>query len=231
MFLKESSMSISVIACSMMEDEIRLAMQEAGCNYPIQWIERGLHEYPNKLHEKLSHVIAETGADIILLAFCLCGNATIGIGSKTASLVLPRFDDCIHMLRSFSPGDRGQTDSRSLYYTRGWINSDRFIACEYQNCINKYGLEKAKRIYKMMLENYKSALLMDTSAFDTAECKEKVSAAAKVLGLDFSMTQGSVRVLTKLFRGEWDEEFCVLHPGEYVTESDYIHTHHREEKR
>jgi hypothetical protein len=100
-----------VIACSMLEDEVQEAMRQTGRELPILWMDRGLHEHPERLREELrSRIDSADDADVIMLTFALCGNALAGIGSQRAKLVLPKFDDCIHILTSREPGSRGEAD-------------------------------------------------------------------------------------------------------------------------
>jgi hypothetical protein len=42
-----------VLACAMLEDEVALAMRRAACALPVVWLERGLHERPEKLRAEL----------------------------------------------------------------------------------------------------------------------------------------------------------------------------------
>ncbi|MGN1382926.1 MAG: DUF1638 domain-containing protein, partial [Eubacterium sp.] len=46
-----------LIACSMMEDEIGRVLQEKNLQYPVVWMERGYHSYPDKLRAVLQEQI------------------------------------------------------------------------------------------------------------------------------------------------------------------------------
>jgi len=94
----------------MMEDEIHTLYEELHCNIPVVWVERGYHNTPAKLKEKLQELITEhQDKDEILLSFGLCGNGTDGIISEKATLVMPKFDDCINMLLC-----KGKREKRGL---------------------------------------------------------------------------------------------------------------------
>lgn len=215
-----------VIACSMLEDEVQETMRQIGRNLPVLWIDRGLHEHPEKLREELrARIEATNNVDVIMLTFALCGNALAGIGSKSAKLVLPKFDDCIHILTSGEYGSRGEVDCRTLYYTGGWLKSDRFIGKEFESCVARYGPKKADYIYNAMLKNYRGVELLDTQSYDMESCRGMAADTAARLGLAYSEGPGSIRILKKLFAGEWDDEFLVALPGEEFRMEQFMPVH------
>ena len=73
-----------LIACSMLEDEIQHIMGEEHLTYPVVWMERGLHEFPEKLHTQLQEeiVLLERDYDTIILGYCRCGNVWRGLMSR-----------------------------------------------------------------------------------------------------------------------------------------------------
>lgn len=205
-------MSRLIIACSMIEDEVNFVLHESQIQVPVRWIDRGLHEFPQQFRQILQRMIDESDADEILLTQGLCGNAIVGVGSDRATLVAPAFHDCAHMLLSTSAGRAPMLNSRSLYFTDGWFRSERFIANEYEKCVQQYGQEQTDDIFEMMLKNYRSLTLIDTGAYDCSAACEKGRSAARTLGLSFAVEQGSLRILRKLFSGQWDSEFLILPP-------------------
>ena len=52
-------MSEILIACSMLEDEINLILQQENLRYPVLWMERGLHAAPIQLRSRLEAAIRE----------------------------------------------------------------------------------------------------------------------------------------------------------------------------
>ena len=175
--------------------------------------------------ELRARIDSSNDADVIMLTFALCGNALAGIGSNTAKLVLPKFDDCIHILTSGEYGSRGEVDCRTLYYTGGWLRSDRFIGKDFESCVAKYGPKKAGYIYNTMLKNYRCVQLLDTQSYDIQACRGIAADTAARLGLAYSEGSGSLRILKKLFLGEWDDEFLIAQPGEVFSMEQFIPTH------
>ena len=80
-----------LLSCQMLEEEVKLALETTGAQIPVVWVDAGLHEYPDRLRQELERQIAalEQEYDSILLGFCLCGNALVGIGGQRAKLVAP----------------------------------------------------------------------------------------------------------------------------------------------
>jgi hypothetical protein len=213
-----------ILACSMLEDEVNLAMKKTGCRLPVVWLERGLHEWPERLREELSRRIGElAGADTILLTFSLCGSALLGLGSPSSRLVLPRFHDCIQMCRSLEENQPVKPDTGELYFTRGWLQGEHSTARSFLRACEKYGREEALSLYRdMLLKNYRSLVMLDTGAYPLEESLAQVLSLGETLGLAVRDCPGSTRILEKLFSRRWDGEFCVIPPGEQISFASFF---------
>ena len=88
-----------------------------------------IDQMPPKLRDTLQAQLNALPEDceLILFAMAYCGGAMDGLTSKTARLAAPRFDDCIRLLLSLEPEIRNGADSRSLYFNRQWLDSDRYF--------------------------------------------------------------------------------------------------------
>jgi hypothetical protein len=213
-----------ILACSMLEDEVALAMKKTGCRLPVVWLERGLHEWPDRLREELCRRIGQAaGADTILLTFSLCGNALLGLGSPRSRLVLPRFHDCIQMCRSLAENQPVKPDTGGLYFTRGWLQGEHSTAWSFQRACEKYGREQALSLYRdMIFKNYRSLIVLDTGAYPLETCRAEVRRLGETFGLAVRDCPGSTRILEKLFSGRWDGEFCVIPPGAQVRQEPFL---------
>lgn len=212
-----------LIACEMLRDEVELAMARTGIEYPTIWLDKGLHDTPEKLRASLQDKIDQLDKyDTILLAMALCGGALDGISCGHARLAVPKFDDCIRIILSLEPGMHNAADARSLYYTRQWLDSAGHLTRQQEQYLEKYGEKKTKKIMRLMLANYKSCRMVDTGAYDMAQWEDRARADADALGLEYGTQHGSVRVLEKLLRQEFDEEFLVVEPGETLTQRMFL---------
>jgi len=212
-----------IIACQTLRDEVEKALQETGINYPVIWIDSGLHNYPDKLRTKLQEQIDRiSNVENIILVFGYCGNALSGIYAKTAKLILPQVDDCISLLLGSVARRLELTEETKAYFlTRGWVIYENNILKEYQRCLEKYGQEKAKRIFKSMLVYYKKLMVLDTSAYPLEEVLEKAQEFADNVGLEQQVVSGTLEYLKKLLTGPWDEDFVVLPPGQVLSLEEF----------
>ena len=212
-----------LIACSMMEDEIQKVCQELNCQIPIIWVERGFHNTPQKLREELQKIIdAHQDCDEILLTFGLCGNGTEGIISEKATLVLPKFDDCVNMmLCAGERKSRGLIEPGIIYLTRGWTLDSESILEQYERYVEDFGRESADGILEMMYEHYEKISVLDTESYDIDVVTEYAKKAAELLGLSVDTKKGSTYILKQLLSGQWEEHFIVQRPGEAVKQCQF----------
>ena len=213
-----------LLCCEMLEDEMNLAYRRTGSQIPVEWVDAGLHEYPDKLRAELEKRIPELERDYdtILMGFCLCGNALVGIGGGRARVVAPRFDDCIRMLMCRQAGALPDVDCHCMYFTECWTRHEEFIGAQYRRACEKYGQKKGTKVYKTMLKNYTGLRLVDTGAFPVEKGRAAIQSAAEVLELDYGEVDGSIRVLEKLLMHQWDEEFYVLEPGQKFAQMEFL---------
>lgn len=208
-------MKRTLIACAMMEREIHEICRKKGCEIPIIWVERGYHNTPGKLREKLQSMIdGLQNQDEILLGFGLCGNGTAGLVSSKAVLVLPKFDDCINLLLCRgNRRSRGLTEVGGIYLTEGWTKDQEAILQQYETYVSEYGKEAAEDIMGMMYRHYEKIFVIDTKCGDITSTQKYAQKAAKLLDLSTETVDGSTGILEKLLTGEWEDDFIVQKPG------------------
>lgn len=213
---------MEIVACEMMEDEIKLAIKRADVNCNVRWLERGLHNSPDRLRHACQIEIDRTPAsETLLLAFSQCGNATVGLRCNCAKLVIPKFADCIRIALSGQKGCFNEADMRTLYTSKGWMDSNHSMRADYELSLKKFGEKKTAKIFRRMLEQYKYFCLMETGAYDMRLYQQKAQETAALFGLESKTCQGYLRVYEKLFAQQWDEEFVVKLAGETVLQEDF----------
>lgn len=215
-------MKTVAIACNTMKDEIMLVISEIGTNFPIIWIDSGQHGTPEKLGKNIQRQIDKVcDVENILLLFGGCGNALLGLRSIVARLIFPRVEDCIAL---FLGGNQKRREldikGHGYYLTKGYLENEANIWTEYKYSLNKYGEEKAGKLMGSILRNYQKLRVIETGAYNLEETTAKTKTIATKLGLDHEVITGSLHILIKAFREEWDEDFVILNPGETV---EYCH--------
>lgn len=215
-------MKTLIIACNTIVEELNMACIEVKCEYPILWIESGLHTQPCCLKKRLQGVLNSiSNVDQVLLAFGFCGNSSFDLKPPSYKMIFPKVDDCISLLLGSREKRNDVSGEMSTYFlTKGWLNYERNIWVEYQQAVRQYGQIRADRIFHLILGHYKRLGVIDTGAYNFNDIVEKTNIIADVLKLKHQVIPGTLRYIKKLLTGPWDEEFVVINPGQTVTVED-----------
>lgn len=210
-------MSTVVIACKTIEQEILTAMADTHCTYNILWLESGLHNWPDKLRQRIQELLDSCiGVETVLLAMGFCGNSVVGLQTHDFQLVIPRCDDCITLL--LGSWERRQQFKATYFMTEGWMTGERNIYWEYQQCLKKYGEKRGAQIFSAMLSNYRYIALLDTGCFDREQAKDRVQAIANEMGLEYRCLAGTLTQLHRLLQEHWQSPgFVTVPPHSTVT--------------
>ena len=215
-------MKSAIIACKTLEDEVNKVLETNKERFRLYWIESGLHNYPEKLKAALQESIDRiTDSDYIILIFGLCGNALLGIESKTATLVIPRVDDCISLfLGGNSQRRQLENMARAYYLTKGWLRYENNIWQEYERSIERYGFEKTHKIFQIMLRHYTHLVIIETGAYDTGAFIAETKLIAEALGLEHKIVPAELGMLVAAINRNWEEGFALIPPGQKITLQD-----------
>jgi Protein of unknown function (DUF1638) len=185
----------------------------------------GLHIRPAELKKVLQEKIneASTSADVLLLGYGLCSMAVVGLRATTATLVIPRTDDCIAIFLGSCNAykEQAKKEPGTYYLTKGWIEAGDTPFEEHEQLIKKFGPEKAERMTRLMLKNYKRLAFIDTGVYEIERYREYARETAEKFGLRFEEIEGSPDLVKKMVFGPWDGEFVVVSPGETVSYQDF----------
>jgi len=206
-----------IIACKTIENELLASMAQTGCTYPVLWLESGLHNWPDKLRNRIQELLDQCQSyDTVLLAMSFCGNSVVGLKTHDFRLIIPRSDDCITLL--LGSLTRRQEAKATYFLTEGWLKGEMNLWKEYQNCLAKYGEKRGKRIFSALLAHYKNLALVDTGCFDRAKLEKQVRQIAAVLELEYICLDGTLDHLKQLLTGPWTEDrFVLVAPHSIVT--------------
>lgn len=212
----------AILACQTLRDELNLAIKETRVDFPVFYVESGLHNTPELLHKRIQKEINQIdNVDAILLLFGYCGNSMLGIHSHKVKLVLPKVEDCIPLLLGSCQARKSFSREMGTYFlTKGWLDYENNLLKEYESCVARYGKIRAEKIMKIMLGNYKRFVLIDTGAYQVDSVLPKTREFAALLGMCHEVVPGSLRMVHKLLLGDWDSDFLVLEPGQQVTLDD-----------
>ena len=204
-----------VMACATVIEEM-LPLMPAGMQHQV--LDFGLHINPEMLRHRLQAAIdAASGQfDTILLGYGLCSQAILGIRANACQLVVPRVHDCIAIFLGSSSAYSQQShyEPGTYYLTKGWIEVGDTPFSEYERAAQRYGQERAMRMIKALLGNYKRLALIKTGQYDLERYQAYARQCAQQFSLRYEEIEGSNSLIKKMLFGPWDEEFVVLQPGE-----------------
>jgi hypothetical protein len=207
----------------------------------IQHFQQGLHNTPRKLQEILQEeidCIKPGTCDAILLAYGLCGTATLGLKSHHTPLIIPRAHDCITLYLGSRERYQEQFNATpgTYWYSLDYMErntDDRTIAlgatsqstldAAYEEYVEKYGKENADYLMEVMdswHDHYSRAVYIHMEHNEDDIFEGQAKEAANKHGWEFERLQGNRRLLNMLVQGEWSEdEFLIVHPGQTIVQS------------
>jgi hypothetical protein len=220
-----------IIACAVIAEELRSRIP-TGIDCEV--LDFGLHRSPEILRSKLQETIDKSiGYDTVVLGYGLCGMAAVGLLSSSATIVLPKVDDCIAIFM----GSRAAYLARqkefpgTLFLSKGWIegridNADPNTEV-FRQLLQKYGEERALRLFSVYqsrnpLRHYRRLAFITTSAeAELEKYKEIAQKRALDLKLIYEEISGSTIFMDKIAAGQWDDEFVVAVPGHRISLDDF----------
>lgn len=208
-------MNTQIIACRTVERELTQCIQNTGVDYPILWVESGLHNTPKKLNRAVQALIDEAEADRLLLAMGFCGNSLVGLESKGRTLILPRADDCISLLLGSNENRAAIARENAAYFlTEGWLSGERNLWKEHLHAVEKYGRDQAMELARMLYSHYRTLALLDTGTADMTALLDGTEIIAQTLSLEQKIVPASLSWLENLLTGPWhSDRFLTVPPG------------------
>jgi hypothetical protein len=208
----------------------------------IRLFERGLHNEPKTLQQRLQEAIddAPANAEAVVLGYGLCGGATAGIVARGVPVVLPRAHDCITLFlgareRYLEEHERVATYwyvadqlERTGDYRAGvgglaiGSDTDEQVAAVRAEYVAKYGEDNADYLMEVLggwRVNYGRAAFVSMGVADEAVPEAMARAEAERRGWVFERLEGSMVLLRRLIDGDWDQDMLVLQPGERLAMS------------
>lgn len=210
-----------IVACNTLRNELEAAIANTQCSYPVYWIESGLHQYPERLKGRIQEEMDRfSNIDTLLLVFGYCGNSVLGLVPLSFHLVFPRVDDCITLLLGSAEARKEIERLGTYFLTEGWLDHENNLWKEYQYTLEKYGEERGKRLFALMLKHYTDLVIIDTGCYNIKQFRDRAEEIASHLGLSLETVPGTTRYLEKLLTGPYDHEFICIPPGKTVTMND-----------
>ncbi|MEN8243091.1 MAG: DUF1638 domain-containing protein [Chloroflexota bacterium] len=211
-----------VIACATVIEEMLPLIPE---NVDYEVMDFGLHLVPGNLRKALQEAVDKASKDYetIILGYGLCSMAVVGLEARGCSIVIPKVDDCIAIYLGSSEAytQQHKKEPGTYYLTKGWIKVSDTILDDYRRTVEKFGEERADRIMRAMLKNYKRLVYINTGTENQDQYRAYAKKAADQFNLRFEEIKGSNTLIQKMLHGPWDDEFLVVQPADTIAYRDF----------
>lgn len=224
------------LACEVLARPLYLCAARSAHIIDIQLVQKGLHNTPASLRQKLQELVdGAQGYEAILFGYGLCGQATAGLIARAAPLVIPRAHDCITLfLGSRERYQQQFTDFPGTYwYAQDYIEredgsgsalsmgagTDTDLAAVYDEYVQKYGKDNADYLMEVMgawQQHYRRAVFIDMGVADGAAVEARAQAEAARRGWTFDRLIGDLVLIRRLLNGDWEDDFLLVPPGGQV---------------
>jgi hypothetical protein len=235
-------MRLFAIACDVVARPVYLCAARSPHVVDIRLFERGLHNEPRNLRDRLQEAIDEapSSAEAVALGYGLCGGATAGIRARTVPVVLPRAHDCITLFlgaRERYLDEHGKVPTywyvadqleRNDGYRAGvgglavGSDTDEQVEATRGAYAEKYGEDNADYLMEVLggwRAHYGRAAFVSMGVVDESSSEATARDEAERRGWAFERIEGSLILLRKLIDGAWDDDMLVLQPGEELAMS------------
>ncbi len=231
-------MRLKCIGCDALARIVYLCAAQSPHTVDVTLFRLGLHVDPADLRTRVQGLIDESvgeGYDAIVLAYGLCGEATLGLTARDVPVVIPRAHDCITIFlgsrqryaEEFKacPGTYWYAlDYIQRAYNMGTVLS---LGAEYSGdmdkvydeYVQKYGQDNADYLMEVMgawKQHYQRAVFIDMGVGDSRDVEAQAQDEATRRGWNYERMAGDSGLIRRLLNGDWENDFLVLRPGEQI---------------
>jgi hypothetical protein len=229
-------MRLKIIACEVFCREIAFCSYNSKNIVDTEFIQQGLHNYPDRLRKELQEKIDNTVKDkydAILVGYGLCCNGIENVRAIHTKLIVPRAHDCLTLFLGSKEryASEFSDNSGTYWYTSGWIErttmpgkermeKDKLKFDEYKE---RYGEDNAQFLIEQEMQwykNYYRALFVDMGLGDIEFYRQKTKEDAEFLNWEYKEIEGDVGLLQKFINGDWNEnDFLIIEVGQIIKPS------------
>ncbi len=224
------SSKVAIIACGVLEPEVKHFTRDADHVVERVFLPVGLHENPPLLRQELQRVIDQAEAnpevEVIVLVYGLCGQGVENLRHARCPLVLARAHDCVTLFLGDKDryADYQKRHPGNYWYNPGWIREkaspgpDREAHLREQFAA-KFDEEDVDYLVEMdreALSHYDRATYVGLGVGDTAKDEAYTQTCAACQNWGFERIPGDPTLLKALLNGDWDEQRFLIVPPHHV---------------
>lgn len=212
-------MKIKLIGCHSTMNEI--ITQKLNQGMDCEFLDYSYHARPDKLHSKIQEIINESqDYDLIILTYGRCSNSMVGLLSPRVPLLFPATHDCIGLMLGSTNRhiELFKENSRTYYFSQGWLDYGRTPLAEYYEYEAKYGENKARRLIKTLYGSYQKAVFIKTPGIqDIERYRQKVREIADFFEWEVGEIEGDISLLISIVKGIKAPESIYVEAGQLIT--------------
>ena len=228
---------VHVLACGVLAADLRALAPRIPATLTLDLLPGKLHQTPHdlrrRLQERIDAVSASGSADVIAIAYGVCGRGTVGLTARNIPLRIPRVHDCIALFLGSDAAYREQFGRfpGTYYISTGWVeegmgSGSSCATAQRTEWEAQHGMENAAAIedfFASWKRNYQRAAFIDTGIGNRhfAEVARKMAAENH---WRYEELAGSHKLLIALLNGAEDERILQV-PPEFTTQFDAIARH------
>lgn len=219
-------MNLKLLACDVLTREIGYCLARSPHMVNVTFSAKGEHNDAGRLREVIQTNIdaaasEEAAYDAILLAYGLCGNATVGLVARDLPMIVPRAHDCTTLFLG-SKGAFGEhfgANPSQVWASVGYSERGESVISDtsthgfwgleqdYAGMVATYGEENAKYLLETLRTQHGSdqLFLIDVPETRVEAVYARIREQAAALNLTVRAIPGSVALIDKLLSGDWPE--------------------------
>lgn len=211
-------MKVHILSCQIFQPYIEEIILQTSLDYEyvIEYFEIDQHNHPEILNGLLQEKIDSIqSADLILMIYGICGNATKGIKARNTRIMIPRVHDCATILLGSKNrfeevfGHRPSQGWKCLSYDKGDSHTVTLDSNpEYQDFLERFGEDNAVYLFEMLYPKTKQELYI---TFGLQEDNIRINE----LESDTEIIKGNLQFLTNVLSLKF-EELLIVEPGEQI---------------
>jgi len=196
----------------------------------------GLHNDPGELRGYIQSRIDSVSVenyDAVVLAYGVCGKATIGLTAREIPVVIPRAHDCITLFLGSRERYSAEIEDcpGTYWYSRDYVErglgtgvalslgAGDGSSTTYEDYVRKYGRANADYLMEVMgawQQHYQRAAFIDVGVGSDIETADRALKDALERGWAFEQIAGALNLIEMLLQGDWRDEFLVVEPGRQI---------------
>jgi len=225
-----NSYNSAVIACGVLEPEVRHFARNCPHIRELVFLPQGLHDDPARMQRELQAAIDRAEANpaiaAVVLVYGLCSRGVENLRHARCPLVIARAHDCVTLFL----GDKDRYAARqrehpgTYWFNPGWIRGgaspgperEARLRREYAAKFGEDNVEYLLETDRAGLAHYDRAAYVGLGLGDPQKEAEYTRSCAACLGWGFDQVPGDPALLQALLNGEWDEKRFLVVPPRHV---------------